>query len=93
MVADITILDPTTVKENATYEKGTLPTTGIPYVIVNGRVVVKDSMVQKDVYPGQPIRFPVEKSPRFKPLTIEGWQDKYLVAPTGFHGLDVEHLH
>ncbi len=36
-----------------------LPTTGIPYVLVNGVVVVKDSKVQKGVYPGQPIRFPV----------------------------------
>ena len=30
--------------------------TGIPYVIVNGTVVVKDSKVLKDVFPGQPIR-------------------------------------
>lgn len=67
MVADITILDPTTVKDNATYEKGTLPTTGIPCVIVNGMVVVKDSKVLKDVNPGQPIRFPVEDKPRFEP--------------------------
>ena len=93
MVADIIILDPNTVKENATYAKGTLPTTGIPFVIVNGNIVVKDSVVQKDVNPGQPIRFPVENTPRFKPLSIQGWQNKYLVAPTGFHGLDVEHLH
>ena len=33
-----------------------LPSTGIPYVIVNGTVVVKNSKVLKDVYPGQPIR-------------------------------------
>ena len=57
-VADITIFDPATVTDNATFEKGknSLPSTGIPYVIVNGTVVVKDSKVLKDVYPGQPIR-------------------------------------
>ena len=41
MVADITILDPKTVRDNATYAKGTLPTTGIPYVIVDGTIVVE----------------------------------------------------
>jgi len=54
--ADITVFNPDTVKQNATPANGGLPSTGIPYVIVNGTVVVKDSKVQKDVYPGQPIR-------------------------------------
>jgi len=93
MVADITILDPATVRDNATYAQGTLPTTGIPYVIVNGTVVVRNSEVLKDVHPGQPVRFPVEEEPRFRPLSIEGWQDRFLVAPTGFHGLDDGHIH
>lgn len=89
MIADITILDPDTVRDNATYAKGTLPTTGIPYVIVNGTVVVKDSQVLKDVYPGQPIRFPVEEKGRFEPLDHGKWESRFLVAPEGFHGLDV----
>jgi cytosine/adenosine deaminase-related metal-dependent hydrolase len=93
MVADITILDPKTVRDNATYAKGTLPTTGIPYVIVNGTIVVKDSNVLKDVNPGQPIRFPVEKKGRFKPLATEDWQNEFLIAPTGFYGLDDAHIH
>lgn len=88
MVADITIFDPKTVRDNATYAKGTLPTTGIPFVIVNGTVVVKNSVVLKDVNPGQPIRFPVEDEPRFKPLSSEGWQNEYLVSPAEFGGLD-----
>jgi N-acyl-D-glutamate deacylase len=54
--ADITIFNPDTVKDNATPKNGGLPSTGIPYVIVNGTVVVKDSKVMKGVYPGQPIR-------------------------------------
>jgi N-acyl-D-aspartate/D-glutamate deacylase len=63
MVADITIFNPDTVTDNSDYPagKGALPSTGIPYVIVNGTIVVKDSKVLKDVYPGQPIRNKVIK--------------------------------
>jgi len=93
MIADITIINPETVKDNATYAHGTLPTTGIPYVIVNGTVVVKDSEVLEDVNPGQPIRFPVEDKPRFQPLAVENWKNDFLVAPVGFGGLDHDHLH
>jgi N-acyl-D-glutamate deacylase len=58
--ADITIFDPNTVKQNATKSNGGLPSTGIPYVVVNGTTVVKDSKVLKGVFPGQPIRLPVQ---------------------------------
>ena len=54
--ADLTIFDPATVKDNSTPQMGGLPSTGIPYVVVNGTIVVRDSKVLKDVYPGQPIR-------------------------------------
>ncbi len=49
MAADITIFDPKTVTDNATPKIGenSLPSTGIPYVIVNGQVVVDDSKVQR----------------------------------------------
>ncbi|KUJ79246.1 amidohydrolase family protein [Ruegeria profundi] len=58
--ADITVFDPETVTDNSTLElgKNALPTTGIPYVIVNGTVVVDDSVVQR-VFPGKPIRNPI----------------------------------
>jgi hypothetical protein len=61
MVADITIFDPATVTDNSDYPvgKAALPSTGIPYVIINGTIVVKESKVLKDVYPGQPIRNPI----------------------------------
>ena len=39
-----------------------LPSTGIPNVLVNGAIVVKDSNVLDDVRPGQPIRYPVEET-------------------------------
>jgi len=86
MVADITILDPENVTDNATYDKGTLPTTGIPWVLVNGTVVVRDSRVLPDVYPGQPIRFPVEAKGRHEPLSGDAWRKEYLVPLDGFQG-------
>jgi N-acyl-D-aspartate/D-glutamate deacylase len=57
-IADITIFDPNTVSDNASWADGkySLPSTGIPYVIVNGAIVVKDSEVLEDIFPGQPIR-------------------------------------
>lgn len=57
-IADITVFDPKSVTDNALPEQGkmTLPSTGIPYVIVNGTVVVRESRVLKGIYPGQPIR-------------------------------------
>jgi hypothetical protein len=60
MDADIVVFNPDTVRDNSTYEPGmgAIPTTGMPYVLVNGVVVVKDSVVQK-VFPGKAIRFPV----------------------------------
>ena len=61
MDADITIFDPDTVKDNATPQAGGLPSTGIPYVIVNGTVVVENSKVLNDAFPGQPIRAAVKK--------------------------------
>ena len=79
MVADIVIFDPDNVTENATYKNGTngLPSSGIPYVLVNGTVVVRDSKVLKDVYPGQSIRFPVEETGRFIPVSDESWLQAY----------------
>ncbi len=85
MVADITVFDPEKVTDNATYQKGMLPSTGIPYVIVNGTIVVKDSKVLKGVNPGQPIRFALEMS-RFEPLRIENWMKKYYASPIDFGG-------
>jgi N-acyl-D-glutamate deacylase len=57
--ADITIFDPDSVTDNSTMQQAGLPATGIPYVVVNGTVVVKDSKVLKGVYPGRPVRLPV----------------------------------
>jgi len=85
MVADITIFDPKTVRDNATYAKGTLPSSGIIDVVVNGVIVMKDQEPLKGVNPGQPIRFePVES--KFKPLTINQWQEEFYASPIDFGG-------
>ncbi|MBX7435589.1 amidohydrolase family protein, partial [Mycobacterium sp. Y57] len=85
MVADITVFDPQTVTDNATYSHGTLPSTGIPYVIVNGAIVVKDSDVLKGVNPGEPIRFELAAS-RATSLSVESWTKEYYSAPVDFGG-------
>lgn len=60
MDADILVIDLKTVKDNSTMQNGGLPSTGIPYVLVNGIVVVEDSKVLEGVYPGKAIRNKVE---------------------------------
>jgi len=80
-VADITIFDPKTITDNSGYKVGEhgIPTTGIPYVVVNGKIVVKDSKVLP-VKAGQQIRFPVEPKGRFKPIEIDGWLNKHTIG-------------
>ena len=85
MVADITMFDPETVRDNATYATGTLPSSGIEHVIVNGTLVMKDQKPLKGVNPGQPIRFEPVKS-RFEPLTVESWQNAFYASPIDFGG-------
>jgi len=86
MVADITIFDPETITDNATYVLGEngLPSTGIPYVLVNGVIMVKDSKVQNGVFPGQSIRYPVEENGRWVPLEREGYLENLLAPEDSF---------
>ena len=81
MVADIVIFDAENVTEHATYKAGSngLPSTGIPYVLVNGTTIVRDSKVLKNVFPGQPIRFHVEDKGRYNKITEEAWKDQNLI--------------
>jgi N-acyl-D-aspartate/D-glutamate deacylase len=53
--ADLTIFDPATVIDRATYEDATIPSAGIPYVIVGGQVVVDSGRVT-NARPGRAIR-------------------------------------
>ncbi len=55
--ADLTIFDPAAVIDRATYEDATLPSAGIPYVVVGGQVVVDGGGVTA-ARPGRGIRAP-----------------------------------
>ena len=81
MIADIVVFDVKNVTEHATYDAGSngLPSTGIPYVLGYGTVVVKDSKVQKDIFAGQVIRFPVEEKGRYEMITEEAWKELNLI--------------
>jgi len=56
--ADLTIFDPATVIDRATYEDATIPSQGIPYVIVGGALIVDGGNVTA-ARPGRAIRAPI----------------------------------
>jgi len=94
MVADITIFDPETVTDNAGYKIGTngLPSTGIPYVLVNGVVVLRDSEIVEGVYPGLAIRYPVEDEGRWVPLEKKSYLEDLLKPDLPFDdGIEGQH--
>jgi hypothetical protein len=53
--ADITIFNPETVIDKATFEKGLEFSSGIEYVMVNGTFVLKNGKTVSGVMPGQPV--------------------------------------
>jgi dihydroorotase len=55
--ADLTLFDPATVLDRATYEDASIPSAGIPFVIVNGQVVVDSGQVTS-ARPGRGVRGP-----------------------------------
>jgi dihydroorotase len=56
--ADLTIFDPKTVIDESTYEDATIPSAGIPFVFVNGQVIVDSGKVTA-ARPGRGVRAPV----------------------------------
>jgi N-acyl-D-aspartate/D-glutamate deacylase len=56
--ADITVFDAEHVIDRATYEKPAQYSDGIPYVVVNGVLVVRDGKLQEGVFPGKGLRRP-----------------------------------
>jgi N-acyl-D-aspartate/D-glutamate deacylase len=62
--ADITIFDPATVADNATFEKPEQASSGIPFVLVNGVPVVRDGIAVEGAAPGIGIKSrPLRKQP------------------------------
>jgi N-acyl-D-aspartate/D-glutamate deacylase len=56
--ADLTVFDPAVVIDRSTYEDATIPSAGIPYVVINGQVVVDRGTVT-DARPGRAVRAPI----------------------------------
>jgi dihydroorotase len=54
--ADLTVFDPAHVEDKSTYDNPAQYAEGIPYVIVNGVPVVRNSQLQAGVFPGRGLR-------------------------------------
>jgi dihydroorotase len=54
--ADITVFDPATVMDRATYEKPDQPSVGIIHVLVSGASVLRNSSLVPNAVPGMAIR-------------------------------------
>ena len=57
MMADIAIFDPATIRDVSTFDDPSHYSTGMKYVLVNGRAVVADGKITKE-RPGRPLRGP-----------------------------------
>lgn len=54
--ADITVFDPATVQDRATYERPNQTSVGVKYLLVNGVFVIRNGELDTAVFPGQPVR-------------------------------------
>jgi N-acyl-D-amino-acid deacylase len=63
MYADITVFNPATVIDRATFEQPHQPSVGIEYVLVNGQVVLRHGKLT-DARPGRGLRGPGYRPPR-----------------------------
>ncbi|MDQ6759679.1 MAG: amidohydrolase family protein [Acidobacteriota bacterium] len=54
--ADIAVFDPARVTDRATFDKPNVYSEGIPYVLVGGRLVVKEGVLQEGTLPGQAVK-------------------------------------
>jgi N-acyl-D-aspartate/D-glutamate deacylase len=57
--ADITVFDPATVADRATYQQPALPSVGFRHVLVNGVPVVADGVLKDGSFPGRAARGPI----------------------------------
>jgi dihydroorotase len=59
--ADLTLFDPERIIDKATYDEPLQYSEGIPFVLVNGVLVVKDSQLVEGVLPGRAMRAPISQ--------------------------------
>ncbi len=60
--ADLTLFDPETVIDTATFTDAEKMSAGIPFVIVGGTLVVRDSKIVEKTFPGKALRAPLAKN-------------------------------
>lgn len=53
--ADITVFNPQTIRDRATFEEGLAFSEGVEFVLVNGTFVLKNGREVSGTYPGQPV--------------------------------------
>jgi dihydroorotase len=58
--ADLTVFDPARVIDRSTFTEPTLPSDGVPYVLVNGAFVVRNGQLVAGALPGRPVRAPLK---------------------------------
>jgi N-acyl-D-glutamate deacylase len=56
MDADIVVFDPLTVQDRATYERPNQTSEGMRHVLVNGKFVIRDGVLDTKAFPGRPVR-------------------------------------
>jgi N-acyl-D-aspartate/D-glutamate deacylase len=54
--ADIVVLDPATVTDQATYADPVRPSQGVRHLLVRGTFVVRDGDLRTDAMAGEPVR-------------------------------------
>ena len=57
--ADVTVFDPTTILDKATFEDPLQFSAGISYVLVNGVLVIKEGKTVENIFPGKAARAPI----------------------------------
>ncbi len=53
--ADISIFNPTTISDKASFDKGLAFSEGMEYVLVNGKIILRNGNILSNTFPGQPI--------------------------------------
>ncbi len=54
--ADLVVIDPTRISDQATYVDPTRPSVGVRHLLVDGTFVVRDGSLDVEAFPGRPIR-------------------------------------
>ena len=57
--ADVTVFDPTSILDKATFEDPLQFSAGISYVLVNGVLVIKEGKTVENIFPGKAARAPI----------------------------------